>query len=778
MKGARFLTIVLTTAIVITGSFVPVKQARAEDDLKKLTVYDGENNKEYSVISQNGDIYFSAEAYEELTDYTFAEGDQKLGYTLGDKIILIDPTDGSMSIPVLHYEGSVGEIIEKDGNQYISASQLLPWLNVSCGVGESGLEIVSDGISIWDITDDLDYESYMFNLYREYGDSISDIAGLSAMMTFDTLINLRWDRLVPADGVTGAFRNASLYDQKCYNSALSEVAQQTPFTGADAEKTINTIIKVNKGIGDLEEDLGIDEEAVQKDLDDYLIELGTDQEVVESFYNMLETWQTLRECVSSYSKIKKYMDIFAVLKAYELSVTADTEYRDYISWLSEQGTDNKLLNNALKHTEIILDEEYAAIFTAYANFGKEVMKDLPKEVVKAIAANSLDDNVIKACNSFNNSVFSSLGEYMLIAKVVYGVVIPVEKGYEGMAKVGVNENIQDFCWNLASQLKDEEMTEENIEHIRQSYLVALQTSKMSYKAMGDTQDVKLLGFIDILNAEGLMDYKLNAIEEKIDCLTASVDATENDSVEGKEEYTDLLLETFQKIEFTDALTEDQALKAIKNYCFVQNPDLEGIMDSGEYSLYWDVTTNDKQEIVVLYRSYTASQIRYYIDPVSGETYVTELVPGIIDDEQMTDERFNVRDYLDIVNNKDISGVFEESGIQQETNSENEGSNHQLTAEDFEGHYSGIDYGYSLEITAMDNEHASIIVSPEWIPATENWNDLYLEDNKLVYEEDRKGETLYMYFILNDSEITIPEDCDISFWEAKSGTEFDHHFYRQ
>jgi hypothetical protein len=57
-----------------------------------------------------------------------------------------------------------------------------------------------------------------------------------------------------------------------------------------------------------------------------------------------------------------------------------------------------------------------------------------------------------------------------------------------------------------------------------------------------------------------------------------------------------------------------------------------------------VTTNEKDEIVVLFRSYTGSETRYYVDPVSGETYVTERVPGIIEDEQRTDESFNVRDY--------------------------------------------------------------------------------------------------------------------------------------
>ncbi len=95
----------------------------------------------------------------------------------------------------------------------------------------------------------------------------------------------------------------------------------------------------------------------------------------------------------------------------------------------------------------------------------------------------------------------------------------------------------------------------------------------------------------------------------------------------------------------ETLSENQALDAIKNYCFIKNPELESMVDSDEYSIYWDVTTNDANEIVVLYRAYTGAQIRYYIDPVSGEAYVTELVPGIIDDEQRTEETLNVRDYL-------------------------------------------------------------------------------------------------------------------------------------
>lgn len=96
----------------------------------------------------------------------------------------------------------------------------------------------------------------------------------------------------------------------------------------------------------------------------------------------------------------------------------------------------------------------------------------------------------------------------------------------------------------------------------------------------------------------------------------------------------------------DLISDDQAITAIKNYCHISNPDLENIEKEGEYPVYWEVQSSDENEIVVLFRSYTGSQIRYYIDPVSGDTYVTEFVPGITSEEEKTDEELNVKDYME------------------------------------------------------------------------------------------------------------------------------------
>ena len=48
---------------------------------------------------------------------------------------------------------------------------------------------------------------------------------------------------------------------------------------------------------------------------------------------------------------------------------------------------------------------------------------------------------------------------------------------------------------------------------------------------------------------------------------------------------------------------------------------------------------------MVFRAATGALNRYYIDRSTGSAYVTEQVPGIIDEEQRTGESLNVRDYM-------------------------------------------------------------------------------------------------------------------------------------
>ena len=93
------------------------------------------------------------------------------------------------------------------------------------------------------------------------------------------------------------------------------------------------------------------------------------------------------------------------------------------------------------------------------------------------------------------------------------------------------------------------------------------------------------------------------------------------------------------------MSDEQALSAVKRYCLISNPDLESMVSSGEYPISRQVSESREDQIVVLFRSYTGAEVRYYIDPVSGDTYATEFVSGITPDEQRTDESINMWDYL-------------------------------------------------------------------------------------------------------------------------------------
>ena len=110
------------------------------------------------------------------------------------------------------------------------------------------------------------------------------------------------------------------------------------------------------------------------------------------------------------------------------------------------------------------------------------------------------------------------------------------------------------------------------------------------------------------------------------------------------------------------ITDDVALSAIQNLCLEENPGLVEIIAEGEYPVYWVVESGDDKQVVVLFRSYTGSQTRYYIDRVSGATYVTDLVPGIIDEETVTGEPFNVRDYISPEGKIAIPGTWQTASI--------------------------------------------------------------------------------------------------------------------
>ena len=118
--------------------------------------------------------------------------------------------------------------------------------------------------------------------------------------------------------------------------------------------------------------------------------------------------------------------------------------------------------------------------------------------------------------------------------------------------------------------------------------------------------------------------------------------------EDKEEETETSETEAEEAEVeteSEVITEKQALEAVRAYCIKAIPDLKDMEGSEDFTTYWQVESSSEEQIVVLFRSYTGAQVRYYINPASGETYVTEFVQGITEEEEETGETFNIKDYI-------------------------------------------------------------------------------------------------------------------------------------
>ena len=97
----------------------------------------------------------------------------------------------------------------------------------------------------------------------------------------------------------------------------------------------------------------------------------------------------------------------------------------------------------------------------------------------------------------------------------------------------------------------------------------------------------------------------------------------------------------------EPISDDFAVSMIKGYCLYEFPDLAEISEREDVTVYWqiDEEKSDDQTAVVLYRSYTGSETRYYVDRLTGDVHVTEFMPGIHTEEQSTDVTFSVWDYI-------------------------------------------------------------------------------------------------------------------------------------
>ena len=119
-----------------------------------------------------------------------------------------------------------------------------------------------------------------------------------------------------------------------------------------------------------------------------------------------------------------------------------------------------------------------------------------------------------------------------------------------------------------------------------------------------------------------------------------------ESAEGFGRRFSYIVKTLQVIDRAgeSRISDEEALSAVRSYCFASEPGLEELAKNSEYPIYWDIFSSGENEVVIVFRSYTGAQNRYYIDRTTGETYVTEFIPGVSSEEKRTGESFNAKEY--------------------------------------------------------------------------------------------------------------------------------------
>ena len=309
----------------------------------------------YMVLDVDEHLYLSASDFGKITRYEYKEGPDNVLYTLGNKFVSVDKKDGKINLPLQNYSMPCSKTISYNSHTYIAMDELLPWLNVNCSVEDNTFIVDSDAISIWELRDNLinNFDTYKFDLYKDLGETESSSVGLAAAMMFDTILNVRFDKLIPV-GESIFDPAGSLYDHDCYRDLYIDMAIDDTLLSGQAEKVIKKAFEINGNIGTIEEAFGIDEDKLSMQGDQLLLDLGID--AAGNYATLSESWRETRKALTSASKVSKYFNPFKILKSYETVLHTTNEYRNYLKDITYDSKQNSVMQTGIREASIRLDE--------------------------------------------------------------------------------------------------------------------------------------------------------------------------------------------------------------------------------------------------------------------------------------------------------------------------------------------------------------------------------------------------------------------------------------
>ncbi|MDY3304601.1 MAG: hypothetical protein SOW78_10080 [Clostridia bacterium] len=548
----RIISLCLILSICISGIQVSADNIYTEQSLEIESV---SGTEVYKVLNIDNRTYMSASDFGKITRYQYKESSDSVQYTLGNKLVSVSKKKGKLSLPMQNYSAKCSKTVSYNGNTYIAMDEMLPWLNVECSIADNKLIVTSDAVSIWELTNVLtnNFKTYKFNLYEDLGGTKASSVGLAAAMLFDTIVNVRFDKLIPV-GDSIFDPDGSLYDRNCYRDLYIDMATEDALISSQAEKVIKKVFEINGNIGTIEEAFGVDAKEISQYGDSYLAEFGIDEEHSNKLDFLTNDWLEAREALNGAYKASKYFNPFKILKSYETALHTTNEYRDYLKDITYDDKQNNVMQTAVREASLRLDESKGAVISAFIDLGYELVVGKTEDTYKKIIE-----------IAFDGKSWSSMFLYLDLANIFYSTIVPVTDGMSEMSKFIIYSNVSDYSWDKACEYAGKELTQNNIAFMCQSYMASLKSSKKAFEGMQTLFDSKAFGFSMFGNNDGLMNHRIEPAEKMLAQLALTSSCRENDSTDNKEKKKKKIKELLKKIQFNTTRNTDNKNHDLKQY---------------------------------------------------------------------------------------------------------------------------------------------------------------------------------------------------------------------
>lgn len=576
MQSKKYITYILVLSILLSMFFTPVSAYADELEIKELTICSDGEEAVYDVIVSGGIYYLKADEYSAITRYGYSDnGPNYIVYNLGIKTVEFEKTGRNLYVsvdctsfepatrrPLLmsnnnSYKTEYSGALNYEGEIYLPIAEVLPWLSVNVSVEGDVLYIATDPYTYWELCYKFVNE---FSLADEFGTDFASSAAQVALNTLDTIFNFRFEKLVwlPVETESSFPAFANLYSYNSYMECLIEMSSDESLvseTGKEILSGIKNVGKVFDGI----------ESMFPEDTLDYILYLNAhDMELFNAWSDLADAFQAVQDAGTVAGV---FGDIANGAKSIELIMRAVPEYLDTLEYIKENvhTREDAVLRLAAESAYDSLDSVMATVLKDLFLAGVDGLKEIGTESLETILG----------------GLVGAFGFVKAALSLVWPALLD---GAKESALLPIYGNIMNLARSEATSLIQSEMDMDAVYNSRLMLILAYKASIKNYEAM---ESILMMGegmediitFIPELlegeisfsgdrTAEEWLSYEIAPIQEELVKLAFAGTCVENDSIEGKEEYTadlenmlEALLSSGESV-FSDALDNDSEYRLI------------------------------------------------------------------------------------------------------------------------------------------------------------------------------------------------------------------------